>query len=325
MIPKTRIVIVGTGLVVVTAAAVATWSIWSRSTSPSASQPQTTTAGTATAPAAASQGPRAAPVAPSPVAELVLQVNGATSTRIPAGTSVLFTVSLTGSASGTALRVGAAGRPWFADLRFETGDAATPLPWRIDRLGRPVTIWFEAESQTGSPTGPTPSDEAIVDGSSVHRIAFGVRPDEATRVASGTFSVRVVLPLPQNASGEMQVVSNSIAIVVEDAGSGAAASQAAETSRLEAAARFHLRSEQWEDAHGIALQLVKRDTAGALAYVLLGDALNGLRRDDEALAAYREALAELPGTVDESPDYLITRMTEVEARLSIAKRGGGRQ
>ena len=300
MIPKGRILIVGTGLFMITAAAAATWSIWSRGMSPSGSQDA-----------------RTAPLPKGPVAELQLHVNGAPTVRIPAGTSVLFTVSLTGSASGTELRVGAPGRPWFADLRFETGDTGTPLAWRTNRLGQPVTIWLEADSQKRS---AAQSDEAIVDGSSVHRIAFGVSPDEATRIASGTFSVRVVLPLPRNASGETQVVSNSIAIVVEGAGSGAAASQAAEKVRLEAAARFHLRSEQWEDAHGVALQLVIRDTADALAYVLLGDALNGLRRDDEALAAYREALAELSGAVDESPDSLITRMTEVEARLSAAKR-----
>jgi hypothetical protein len=253
--------------------------------------------------------------------ELQLHVNGAPGVRIPAGTSVLFTVSLTGSASGTALRVGAPGRPWFADLRFEAGDPAAPLGWRLNRIGQPVTILFESESPPGS---PTPSDEVIVDGASVHRITFGVSPDDATRIASGTFSVRVVLPLPPNANGETQAVSNSIAIVVDGAGSGAAAAPADERLRLEAAARFHLRSEHWEDARGVALQLVHRDTADALAYVLLGDALNGLRRDDEALAAYREALAELAGTVDESPEYLIARMTEVEARLSAAKRGGGR-
>jgi hypothetical protein len=300
MTSKGRILIVVAGLGVAAAAAVATWSIWSRGMRPSASQ-----------------DPRAAPALKGPAAELQLHVNGAPSVRIPAGTSVVFTVSLTGTASGTALRVGGPGRPWFTDLRFETGDTAAPLGWRLDRLGRPVTIWLETGPQKET---PTQTDEAIIDGSSVHRIAFGVSPDEATRIASGTFSVRVVLPLPQNAGGETQVVSNTIAIVVEGAGSGAAASPAADKRRLEAAARFHLRSERWEDAHGIALQLVKRDTPDALAYLLLGDALNGLRRDDEALAAYREALAELPGTVDESPDYLIARMTAVEARLSTPKR-----
>jgi hypothetical protein len=238
---------------------------------------------------------------------------------------VLFTVSLTGSASGPALRIGVAGRPWSADLRFETGDTGQPLPWRIDRLGQPFNVRFGADPQKGSSTTSTQPDEAIVDDSSIHQIQLGVSPDEAIRIGSGTYSVRVVLPLPQNPSGETKLVSNSITLVVEGAESAAGSLPAAEKTRLEAAARFHLRSGKWQDAHQIALQLVQRDTPDALAYVLLGDALNGLRRDDEALAAYREALAELPGAVDESPEYLIARMAEVETRLSAAKRGGGRQ
>ena len=42
--------------------------------------------------------------------------------------------------------------------------------------------------------------------------------------------------------------------------------------------------------------------------------LNGLRRDEEALAAYYRAMAALR-SLKESPDYLFARMHEVQMRL----------
>ena len=306
MITAKRSRIVLAGLAVVSLGAAAAWWLWPAKKG-------------ASAPSAASRKAQPPP-SKEPAAELVLQVNGGTSVQVPAGSAVFFTVSLTGSASGSGLRVGAAGRPWTADLRFETGDTGQPLPWRIERLGQPLTLRFPGDPQT-TPSSTTQTDEAIVDGSSVHQIELGVSPDEATRIASGTYAVRAVLPLPRNSSGETRLVSNTVTLVVEGVESAAQPSLAAEKTRLEAAARFHLRSEKWEDAHRIALQLVQRESADALAYLLLGDALNGLQRDDEALAAYREALAELPKTVDESPDYVIARMAQVEQRLETAKRG----
>ena len=76
---------------------------------------------------------------------------------------------------------------------------------------------------------------------------------------------------------------------------------------------------KWEDAHRIALQLVEREDADAVAYTLLADALNGLERNDEALTAYRAALASLPTPLEESPDDLIARMEHVQRRIDAAK------
>jgi hypothetical protein len=66
---------------------------------------------------------------------------------------------------------------------------------------------------------------------------------------------------------------------------------------------------------------VERADADTTAFTLFADALDGLGRDDEALAAYQEAIAALPADVDESPDYLIARMDAVLRRLEAARAG----
>lgn len=70
----------------------------------------------------------------------------------------------------------------------------------------------------------------------------------------------------------------------------------------------------------MALQLVERESPDTAAFTFLGDALNGLHRDGEALAAYDEALATLPTTPDEAPNYLFARMEAVQRRLEAAGR-----
>ncbi len=260
-------------------------------------------------------GRRAAtrPVQPLPVADLVLQVDGSDSARVHAGTPVIFTVTLTGTTPDPALRVGGPGKPWCANVRFETPDGK-PVAFRIEQLGTPFTSHFPAD--LNALTKPTPqSDEAIVDVSRVHQVEFGVGPEEAARFATGTLTVRAVLPLDAQSSSLSQLVSNTVSIALDPAAESGQASDDAVKRRLEAAARFYLTAGKWEDAHRVALQLVGRDAPDTMAYTLLGDALDGLRRDNEALAAYHEALAAWPEAVDESPDYLIARMEMVLQRL----------
>lgn len=262
-------------------------------------------------------------VTPAPVAEIILQVNGLESARVTAGTSVFFTVSLIGNTS-TGPRLGAPGRPWTTGLRFETADTGRPLPWTIDRLGPAITLQLDRDS--GNPAANSQeraeqSDVAVVDAARIHRVELGVGPDQVGRIPAGTHTIRAVLPLDGGSKGESRLVSNTVTLIVEAPQAGSQQTAAAEKARLEATARFYLRSEKWEDAHRVALQLVERESPDTAAFMLLGDALNGLRRDEEALAAYQEALAELPKTEDESPDYLIARMAQVEQRLDAAKRG----
>jgi tetratricopeptide (TPR) repeat protein len=189
------------------------------------------------------------------------------------------------------------------------------LTWHIDQLGATSVYRFVRDRRSGGPANaPARGTDDIVDASHVHLVDFGIGPDEAARLAAGSHRVRAVLALPSNSSGATHLVSNVVEIAVQ-------ASTAADddTQRLESAAQFYLRSEKWEDAHRIARQLVGRQQPDASAYLLLGDALNGLRRDAESLAAYEAALAALPAPLAESPHYLFARMDEVQQRLEASK------
>jgi hypothetical protein len=256
------------------------------------------------------------PVRTVPVADLVLQLNGADTTQVTAGTAVFFTVTLTGTSPEPAFRLGAPGKPWSANLRFETPDGK-PVTFVIEQLGPPSTSRF---GDLAAVAAPTPQSEvAIVDATHVHQIEFGVNPEQAARFQAGAHAVRAVLPLDSARGGLTQLVSNTVTLSVAHASPGAQPAPDADKVRLEAAARFYLRAEKWQDAHRHALQLVERHDADTVAYTLLADALDGLRRDDEALAAYREALASLPEGVDESPDYLLARMEAVLHRLETSQ------
>ena len=265
--------------------------------------------------------PQAATAAPAgavttPAADLVLQVNGGARVDVTSGTPVFFTVSLTGTAPQPSIRIATTGRPWFAGLRFETADQR-PFAPRADRLGPPVAYLFDDDPRTPVATAAEQSDALLVDASRVHQIELGLSPDEAARLTAGNYDVRAVLSLTTAAAGEIRVTSNAVTIAVATA-AAAQPSPAEEKRRLEAAAHFHLRSEKWEDAHRVAVQLVGREDAGAEAHLLLADALNGLRRDEEALAAYSEAAARLPAP-KESPDYLFARMESVRQRLEASR------
>jgi hypothetical protein len=246
---------------------------------------------TSTQPARVSQDrPGAVPIAQAPSSELVLQVNRMTAATIAAGASAFFTVTLTGAAP----------EPWTSALRFETS-GGKPLPFRIEPLGSPFTLR---------------ADEGQQETSEMRQTEFGISPEEAGRMSAGSHTIRAVLALDRSPSDGRPLVSNTVTLIV--GASEADASPSGEKDRLESAARFSLLSEKWDDAHRVALRLVEREDADTSVYILLGDALNGLRRDDEALAAYHEALASLPKDLDESPDYLIARMEEVQRRLEAA-------
>ncbi len=288
-------------VVLAVAGGIAVWRFWSRAPA-SPGVPQATTD--------ASAG------AVTPVAvDLVLQVNGSENLDVTSGTPVFFTLSLTGTAPEPSIRIATAGRPWFAGLRFETADEK-PFGPRVDQLGQAVAYLFDDDPRTPMATAAEQSDALLVDASRVHQIELGLSPDEAARLAAGRYDVRAVLSLT-TAKGEIRVTSNAVTITVLTP-AAAGPTPAEEKRRLESTAHFYLRSEKWEDAHRIAVQLVGREGADAEAHILLADALNGLRRDEEALAAYHEAAARLPAPT-ESPDYLIARMESVRQRLEALK------
>jgi len=309
-----RRIAVGLLVLAFAAAGVFGWLRWRQppQTSPSASR----TPGSSQA--TPRRGPPLPAAGPLPIASLVLQVNGDAGVEVRSGHAVFFTVTLTGTAPEPGIRIGSQGQPWPKNLRFESPDGKPVAP-RIEQLGRPFTARFADDP--ASPVRPTPqspateSDVATVDASRIHRVEYGVSPDESSRIGPGKYDVRAVLPLDRNTGGLTQLVSNVVTFTVTAGSPDAPASADAEKARLQTAARFYLRSEKWEDAHRIALQLVGQDKPDGLAYQLLGDALNGLKRDEEAIAAYHEALESLPKELEESPDYLIARIDEVQQRL----------
>lgn len=225
----------------------------------------------------------AAPGRDSATTFLTLQADRTDDREITAGAPIFLTVTLSGHAGATPALLKSSPDAWIAEVRFETSDGV--LPWRVEKLGRPLAA------------------------SGMSRTLYGVGPQAAAQIAPGTYVIRAVLPIARN----QQVRSN--AATVKIGGQQASAAQA-EREVLRESARFYLEAERFELAHGLALRLVEASDADADAFILFGDALNGLRRDDEALAAYQEALAmvsEAGGM--ESPDYLMFRMREVHARI----------
>jgi hypothetical protein len=238
------------------------------------------------------------PAAPSGSGpELILQIDRTTSTNVSAGTPFFFTVTVTGPSRDA----------WSSALRFETADGRK-LPFRIDRLGTPFRV--EIGNRKAADARP---EQARDEPTEVHQAEFSVSPEESARLSTGTYTIRAVMAQAGSDSDSRPRVSNLVTLNV-----ASPASSDGEKAQLETVARFNLRSKRWDEAHRAALRLVGRDDADATAYILLGDALNGLRRDEEALAAYQEALAALPKELHESPDYLLARMEEVQERLEAA-------
>jgi hypothetical protein len=292
-------------IVLVAAAAAAGW--WFRSRG--VQSPPAAASGASPASRAAATQPARPPLPP---AGLTLEIDGGPNAQVARGEAMFFIVSLTGT-SPAELRVGAAGQPWSARLRFESAEGK-PFPARIEQLGRPLAFRFDRSSATSEE-----SDEAVVSASRGSQVGFGMSPDEAARIEGGTHTLRAVLSLEPAIAGRTEFVSNTVRFTVRmppDMGGNPFPDA---KPRLRSAARFYLRAEKWDDAHRIALQLVQRDDVDGEAYTLLADALNGLQRNDEALAAYRAALASLPAGTQESPDYLFARIDQLEERIGAAK------
>ena len=236
-----------------------------------------------------------APALEEPPADLTLQVNGSTSAPLRPAEAMFFTVTLGATTPALPFALGAEGKPWSADVRFVSADG-TALPWRVEVLGRPETYRLgRAQSE-------------------MHQADFGIAPEETARMPAGRHAIRVLLDLADTRVAGGRLASNTVHVTV---GSQAAADDA--HVKLEAAARFELRAERWEHAHRLTAQLIARPNADATAYILFGDALNGLGRHDEALAAYHQAMSLVPKDLDESPDYLVARMNQVQDRLAASR------
>jgi hypothetical protein len=252
----------------------------------------------------ASGSPASSSGAAVTAADLVLQVNGAAGARVPVGSAVFFTVTLIGSAPES----------WMTSVRFVTTDDK-PFASQMQPLGQPLTFTFARDRRAGTADAAAQNQEE--NALPMHRAEYGTGPEESARIPPGAYTVRVLLPVDRSVSASGTLVSNTVTLTVDGPDTTGPAT-AAEKARLESAANFNLLAEKWDEAHRLALQLVAREDADTSAYTLLGDALNGLKRDSEALAAYQEALSLVPPDLDEAPNYLIVRMEEIHARLEAA-------
>jgi hypothetical protein len=198
---------------------------------------------------------------------------------IAAGTPVFFTITLEDSAGDIV------DESWLSSLRFETPDAA-PVSWPLRRLGA--------------------AHAGELSGTRFIRVRYGLDPDTTTRIAPGTYAIRVAAQ-PRGA----RVVSDGVRFQV------AAPAETLSSEQSLQIGRFHLEAQQFDRAHAIALKLVEAadSTEG---YIMLGDAFTGLGRHEEALAAYLEALASIKTDEGlEPPDRIlraIERAREARAR-----------
>jgi tetratricopeptide (TPR) repeat protein len=218
------------------------------------------------------------------VEQLLLRVNRGHAAESE-GEAVFFAVTLFNPA--------AVDDSWRSQVTFESA-AGEPVPWEIELLDRGAAPTRPAESSTSARPAP-------------RQASFGVAPEEALRLPPGVHEIRAVLPRAGN-----PLTSNSVTLTVKVP----AAPATAERTRLEAATRFYLLAQRWEEAHRVASQLAGRPDADTLGYSILGDALSGLERYEEALAAYQGALAEAPSDQLEAPDYLLARIAELQERAA---------
>jgi Flp pilus assembly protein TadD len=117
------------------------------------------------------------------------------------------------------------------------------------------------------------------------------------------------------------VASAPITITVEPSASDA--TRDIDAARVADSSRFYFRVRRFDDALRTAQSLVQAMPGNAEYHILLGDALNGLRRNDDAYNEYREALLlssreEHHGHHD-APEYLFMRMTEMRNRIAEAQ------
>ena len=179
----------------------------------------------------------------------------------------------------------AADDAWLTTLRFETPDAVV-IAWPVRRLGASHLI------------------------DRFTRIRYGIDPDASGRIPPGTYLISAAARLDG-----APVTSDTVQLQVTASGELAPSPE-----RLLQVGRFHLEAGEFDRAHAIALKLVEAadDTE---AYILLGDALVGLRRDEEAIAAYTEALASIRDSqTDEPPDRILTAIDRAYDRLEASGR-----
>ncbi len=182
--------------------------------------------------------------------------------------------------------------------------------------GRVLSIRSSIGAENSSGLNST-RGEAILDSvRGSYAAELGISPERSAGIAPGSYTIRAVLKewswIPWHWRG--RVVSNPIKLAIRAAGS---LSDEQLCERLAESAQFYLMARDYQAAADVARQLVKRKPSNSDARVALGDALNGLRKDQEALRSYEMAL-QLISTQPpsrEPPEYLWGRIVQVSQRI----------
>lgn len=244
---------------------------------------------------------------------LTLQVNRQDNVDILQGTPLVFTVYLSGSSSVNPLRIGKPDSPWHTHVQLELAEGK-PLPWKLMSLGPPQAIIIQSDASGKITVDGKDGSEAVIDAEHQYTVEFGIGPEESAGISPGRYTVQAVLDVPF-AGKSKRVVSIPVVVNVQEFGKTPLTAEQ-ELRRLIESAEFYLQAERFEDAYRLALQVKERQPKKIQSYILLGDALNGLRRDKEALEAYDYALhLSAMRKQYEPPTYLMLRKYEVEQRL----------
>jgi hypothetical protein len=227
------------------------------------------------------------------------------------GTPLMFQASLSSSPMSGAFSVGSRWRAWHTLLRLEGIDSGgRPVSWVRADLSTPRSIHvIEDADRRPDVTEDTASVARFDAGRHVHTVMLAVGPDETAAIPAGMYRFRVVLETPfwlfWGWGG--RAVSSAATIVVRDPSRPDTHIAQLEATRLTLAADFYLNAGRFADAHRLAQTLTTIKPKDSRSHMQLGDALVGMNRQQEALAAYRIALALRPPSYEE-PTLLMDRI-----------------
>jgi hypothetical protein len=256
---------------------------------------------------------------------VALKVADSSQRAVNGATPLYFSVFVSKSRGAQQARIGTAGEPWYAHLAIEPLEPQRTPQFRWSLLGRPHSVYVRHDGRANlTNLAMYEGAEAVFD--DVRRIytaEFGLAPEQVVQLPAGRHAYRAVLTsdswLPWRWRG--RVASAPIWLTVE--GPVVSVTPASEAARLAESAGFYSRAGRFEDARRAAQSLVQASPTDSGYHMLLGDALNGLRRDNDALKEYRDALlllsAEKHHGHRDAPEYLFMRIEEVQARMRPAQ------
>ena len=244
---------------------------------------------------------------------LTLLVNLRPHIEITPGTPLSIELALGSATSSARLEIGNRWRPWYELVRLETfgGEGTAPLTFSRAEPPRSMHVTHDGEGRPNV-SHELSSGAVLEAGRHVHTVQFVAAPEETAQLKPGRYYVRGILETPFwfVAGWRGRLMTPSASVIVIDPARDAAKGPRLEAVRLIRAADFYLNAGRYNDAHKLATLLTEANPKEARSFILLGDALAGLNRREEALTAYHRALALVPPS-DEKPSLLYERIKNV--------------